>query len=70
MVSAKTVELLNDECVRQEIEKYKWVESEKVGYDIGFDKAADDWIKRFSKVWLKKNPIKEKKQTRRAKRLF
>ena len=28
----------------QEILKHKWIESEKVGYDIGFEKALMDWI--------------------------
>jgi hypothetical protein len=27
-----------------EILKHKWIESEKVGYDIGFEKALMDWI--------------------------
>ena len=27
-----------------EILKHKWIESEKVGYDIGFEKALMSWI--------------------------
>lgn len=27
-----------------EINKHKWIESEKVGYDIGFEKALLDWV--------------------------
>jgi len=30
-----------------EMEKHKWIESEKVGYDLG-QKAVFDWIDRFS----------------------
>jgi hypothetical protein len=26
-----------------EILKHKWIESEKAGYDIGFDRARTDW---------------------------
>ena len=28
----------------EEINKHKWIESEKAGYDIGFEKALVDWI--------------------------
>ena len=50
---ADNSELLKDPKVRQEIEKHKWFESEKAGYDIGFDKAAQDWLKRYGKQWNK-----------------
>ena len=36
----------------QEALRYKWIESEKAGHDIGFEKAAEDWLKRFSKTWI------------------
>jgi hypothetical protein len=29
---------------REEILKHKWIESEKAGTDIGFEKALLDWI--------------------------
>ncbi len=45
--------LLKNEDVIAEISRHKWIESEKAGYDIGMDQAADDWIKRFSRDWLK-----------------
>jgi len=32
------------QCVRQEIERHKWYESEKAGYDIGWERAAIDWM--------------------------
>lgn len=31
-----------------EIEKYKWIESEKCGYDIGSQRAALEWISKYS----------------------
>ena len=34
-----------------EIEKHKWIESEKVGHDIGNNNAANDWIEKYSKSY-------------------
>ena len=36
---------------REEILRHKWLESEKVGHDIGFEKALLDWIVRFRSSW-------------------
>ena len=55
MIKAESKKLLQDERVLNEINQHKWFESEKVGYDIGFEKAAEDWINRYSQTWLKKN---------------
>ena len=38
---------------RDEILKHKWIESEKVGYDIGFEKALTDWIIKYRAKWRK-----------------
>jgi hypothetical protein len=38
---------------REEIMKHKWIESEKVGYDIGFERALTDWIIRHRSKWRK-----------------
>ena len=35
----------------EEIQKYKWIESEKVGYDIGELRAAVDWIRQYSSAF-------------------
>ena len=32
---------------RAEILRHKWIESEKAGFDIGFDRALMDWIVRY-----------------------
>jgi len=32
---------------REEILKHKWIESEKAGADIGFEKALLDWIVKY-----------------------
>jgi len=44
--------LLQDPAVREEIDRHKWFESERAGYDIGFEKAAQDWINQFAQDWL------------------
>jgi hypothetical protein len=36
---------------REEILKHKWIESEKAGYDIGFEQALTDWIVRHRSKW-------------------
>ncbi len=38
---------------REEILKHKWIESEKVGYDIGFERALTDWIVKHRTKWRK-----------------
>ena len=55
MIKDAQKSLLQDERVINEINQHKWIESEKAGFDIGFDKAAEDWINRFSKSWADKN---------------
>lgn len=45
-------QLLSDRRVVEEIQRHLWVESEKAGYDIGFEKAKEDWLRNFSKAWL------------------
>ena len=39
---------------RAEILKHKWIESEKAGADIGFEKALLDWIVRHRSNWRQK----------------
>jgi len=36
---------------RAEILKHKWIESEKVGHDIGFERALLDWIVKYRAQW-------------------
>lgn len=36
---------------REEILKYKWLESEKLGHDIGFERALLDWIRKHRDDW-------------------
>jgi hypothetical protein len=39
---------------REEILKHKWIESEKAGHDIGFEKALLDWIVKHRSAWRDK----------------
>jgi hypothetical protein len=36
---------------REEILRHKWIESEKAGHDIGFEKALLDWVMRYRGGW-------------------
>ena len=36
---------------RDEILRHKWLESEKAGHDIGFEKALLDWVLRYRAAW-------------------
>ncbi|MFM8831270.1 MAG: hypothetical protein ACKOHM_09745 [Spartobacteria bacterium] len=36
---------------RDEILRHKWIESEKIGRDIGFEKALLDWILKYRSGW-------------------
>ena len=36
---------------REEILRHKWIESEKAGHDIGFEKALLDWVLRYRSAW-------------------
>jgi hypothetical protein len=37
---------------RDEILRHKWIESEKAGSDIGFERALLDWVIRHRSSWL------------------
>jgi hypothetical protein len=39
-------------AMKEEVEKHKWFESEKAGYDIGFIKALIDWTVKFKTKWI------------------
>lgn len=36
---------------REEILRHKWIESEKAGHDIGFERALLDWIVKYRSNW-------------------
>ena len=46
---------------REEILRHKWLESERLGYDIGFERALLDWIRKHREGWRaarrQQNPV-------------
>jgi hypothetical protein len=36
---------------REEIKKYKWIESEKAGRDIGWERATQEWMQKYFPEW-------------------
>ena len=58
--SASAKELLKNSTLyrefqaeREEIMRHKWIESEKAGRDIGFERALTDWIIKHRSKWRK-----------------
>ena len=45
-------------AVFYEIMRYKWLESEKAGHDIGSHKATHEWINQHYDEWFKNNLLK------------
>ena len=41
--------------IRNEILTHKWIESEKVRFDIGFEKALIDWNIKHHNIWVETN---------------
>jgi hypothetical protein len=48
---------------REEILKHKWIESEKAGADIGFEKALLDWIVKHRSSWRERR-MREHRMTK------
>lgn len=46
------------EGMKNEILLHKWYESEKAGYDIGWERAAVDWMIRFGPKATKDRPAR------------
>ena len=51
---------------REEILKHKWIESEKAGTDIGFEKALLDWIVKHRSSWREKRIKEARTETKAA----
>lgn len=48
----KNSALFKEYCMKKkEILDFKWLESEKVGHDIGLDKAKIQWESRYFNKW-------------------
>ena len=36
---------------REEIRRYKWIESQRAGHDIGFERALTEWVASHREIW-------------------
>lgn len=45
---------------REEILRHKWIESEKKGKDIGFERALLDWIRKHRENWRSERAPRKK----------
>ena len=70
MAKVVSKKLLKDQRVMEEINKHKWIESEKVGYDIGFDRAAEDWVGRYADEWEQRHAERPLRRTKMRKKIF
>ena len=51
---------LEFQAEREEILRHKWLESEKNGFDIGFERALTDWILHHRTNWRRKRRAAKK----------
>ena len=58
MATINSEALLKDRDIVNEINTYKWLQSEKSGQDIGFERACREWINTYSKDYLASHPGK------------
>ena len=50
----KNSSLYNEfQAEHEEVLKHKWIESEKAGRDIGFERALTDWLIKHRSAWRK-----------------
>ena len=47
---------------REEILCHKWIESEKAGYDIGFECALLDWVLKYRSAWRENYKLSDNSQ--------
>lgn len=46
-------ELLKDKRVMEEIHRHLWIESQKAGYNIGIERATDEWLRLYAEGWMR-----------------
>lgn len=63
-------ELLKDKRVIEEVHKHLWIESQKAGYNIGLERATDEWLRFYAVGWLKYHePVQyERLKTKKSKK--
>lgn len=52
--------LLKNKQVIEEINRHRWIESERAGHDIGFESASTQWLEEFSRAWMQYHMPKRK----------
>ena len=66
-MSVKTNQkLLKNKKVIEEINRHRWIESERAGHDIGFERASTQWLDEFSKAWMQYHMPKQKASVLRS----
>ena len=70
MNKSKNAELLENKEAVEEINRHRWIESEKAGTDIAFESAARDWLNRFSDGWLAYHKPEAKVAPKRSAKKF
>ncbi|MEZ0386512.1 MAG: hypothetical protein ACAI34_05570 [Verrucomicrobium sp.] len=51
---------------RDEILKHKWIESQKAGEDIGFERALTEWMREHRDGWRKsREKVKDKEKDKK-----
>jgi len=56
-------ELLKDTRVMEEIHKHLWIESQKAGYNIGIERATDEWLRLYAEGWMKYHMLDKLQKT-------
>lgn len=67
MVHIDPKKLLRNKKVIQEINRHKWLESEIAGYDIGYQAAAENWLKKHAQAWVAYHLSQHKKVVKKKK---
>ena len=68
MATIEREKLLQVKEVIDEINRYKWLQSELAGFDVGFQKAADDWFQKYAAAWVAYHLPKAAKETKGKKK--
>lgn len=50
------------DAMKREILLHKWYESEKAGHDVGWERAATNWMIHYSQKFQYRKPIDSAKQ--------
>lgn len=53
MKIADVRDLLKNKDVIEEINRHLWIESQKAGYNIGIERATDEWLRLYAEGWMK-----------------